>query len=132
MVVVAALSVSLTLVASASAQRARVQPIASPIVHPDRTVTFNLRAKDARTVELSGQFIKGNQPLKADDAGLWSITLGPVEPNLYPYSFIVDGVAVADPGNPHVFPNERFKSSLWTSRATSRRCTRCRTCRTAS
>jgi enterochelin esterase-like enzyme len=103
-------SFGLALAVDVSAQRA--QPIDSPIVHPDRTVTFNFKAKDAKKVELSAQFIKGNQPLTADDSGLWSITLGPIEPNLYPYSFIVDGVSVADPSNANIFPNERFKSSL--------------------
>jgi enterochelin esterase-like enzyme len=89
-----------------------VQPIESPVVHADRTVTFNYKSPKARQVELSAQFIKGNQPLKADASGVWSITLGPVEPNLYPYNFIVDGVSVADPNNQNIFPNERFKSSL--------------------
>ena len=92
----AMVSFCLALAGPASAQRPRVQPVESPVVHPDRTVTFSFKAKDARTVELSGQFIKGNQPLKADDSGLWSITLGPLEPNLYPYSFVVDGVPVDD------------------------------------
>jgi enterochelin esterase family protein len=96
----------------AKAQRQRPEPIESPIVHPDRTVTFNFRAPNARQVELSAQFIRGNQPLQTNASGLWSITLGPVEPNLYPYNFIVDGVAVADPNNVNLFPNERFKSSL--------------------
>lgn len=89
-----------------------VQPVESPVVHPDRTVTFNFKAPNAKQVELSGQFIKGNQPLKADASGLWSITVGPIEPNLYPYSFVVDGVALADPNNQAIFPNERFKNSL--------------------
>ena len=105
-------SCCLALAVTASAQPARTPPIASPVVHPDRTVTFTLRAPDARKVELSGQFMKGTQPLKADAQGVWTITVGPVEPNLYPYNFVVDGVSVADPGNPHIFPNERFKSSL--------------------
>jgi enterochelin esterase-like enzyme len=105
-------SLCLSLAVEASAQRPWVQPIESPVVHPDRTATFSIKARDARTVELSGQFMKGNQPLNADDAGLWTITVGPLEPNLYPYSFVVDGVPVADPNNPNVFPNERFKSSL--------------------
>jgi enterochelin esterase-like enzyme len=94
------------------AQAPRPQPVESPIVHPDRTVTFNLRAPNATRVELSGQFLRGNQPLTADSAGLWSITVGPVDPDLYPYNFVVDGVAVSDPGNTHLFPNERFKASL--------------------
>lgn len=102
----------LAVITDASAQRQRAPQIESPIVHPDRTVTFHFRAPNAKKVELSTQFTRGNQELKAGTNGLWSITLGPVEPNLYPYNFIVDGVSVADPNNPDLFPNERFKSSL--------------------
>lgn len=83
-----------------------------PRVHPDRTVTFSFRAPNAKKVELSGQFSKGNQPMQADTNGIWSITVGPVAPNLYPYNFVVDGVAVADPANQDLFPNEGFKASL--------------------
>jgi len=90
----------------------RIQRIESPIVHPDRTVTFNFKATTAKKVELSAQFIKELQPLEQDTSGIWSITLGPVEPDIYPYNFIVDGISVADPNNVHIFPNERFKSSL--------------------
>ena len=92
-----------------NAQRVRIE---SPIVHPDRTVTFKLKAPDANKVELSAQFVKGPQALKKDSSGVWSITLGPADPNIYPYNFIVDGVSVADPGNANIFPNEYFKSSL--------------------
>jgi len=102
----------LTLAISAQTQSARPQPVQSPVVHPDRTVTFNFQAPNAHKVELSAQFIKGNQPLQADTNGVWSITVGPVEPNLYPYNFVVDGIGVADPANQDLFPNERFKASL--------------------
>lgn len=97
---------------SAVAQTNRPAPIQSPVVRPDRTVTFRFRAPEARKVELSGQFLKGNQAMQKDEAGVWSVTVGPVEPNLYPYNFVVDGVGVADPGNQDLFPNERFKASL--------------------
>ena len=76
------------------------------------TVTFYYKASGAEKVELSGQFIHGNQALKVGEDGIWSITLGPVKPDLYPYQFIVDGVAVSDPNNKDLFPNERFKGSL--------------------
>lgn len=99
-------------VCSAPAQVPRPPQLQSPVVHPDRTVTFNLRAPNAKKVELSAQFLRGNQPLTADTNGVWSITVGPVEPNLYPYNFVVDGLGVADPGNQDLFPNERFKASL--------------------
>ena len=105
-------ALGLALTALASAQPNRTPPINSPVVHADRTVTFALRAPHAQKVELSGQFLKGNQPMQKDDAGVWSITVGPVEPNLYPYNFVVDGVGVPDPANQDVFPNERFKPSL--------------------
>ena len=94
------------------AQPARRPPIESPIVKPDRTVTFCFRAPNAKLVEVNTQFTKGNQALVKDESGDWSVTLGPVQPNLYPYHFIVDGISVADPSNLDLFPNERFKSSL--------------------
>jgi enterochelin esterase-like enzyme len=102
----------LNLILPGLGQAPRAPQIQSPEVHPDRTVTFRFRAPNAKKVELSGQFLKGNQPLTADTNGVWSGTVGPVEPNLYPYNFVVDGVGVADPANPDVFPNERFKPSL--------------------
>ena len=105
-------ALGLALAASAMAQATRLPPLESPVVHPDRTVTFSLRAPDAQKVELSGQFLKGNQLLQKDAAGVWSVTVGPVEPNLYPYNFVVDGVGVADPANQAIFPNEGFKASL--------------------
>lgn len=86
--------------------------IDSPVIHSDRTVTFRVRAPNAKQVELNGQFVSGNQPMLKDEEGVWSITLGPVEPNLYPYCFIIDGISTADPSNANVFPNERFKNSL--------------------
>jgi enterochelin esterase-like enzyme len=102
----------LALAFNAFAQAPRPPQLESPVVHPDRSVTFSFRAPNAKKVELSAQFLKANQPLQADTNGIWSITVGPIEPNLYPYNFVVDGVGVADPANQDLFPNERFKSSL--------------------
>jgi Putative esterase len=85
-------ALGLTPALDANAQRSQPQPIESPIVHPDRTVTFNFRAVGAKKVELSAQFIRDNQALTADSNGVWTITLGPVAPNLYPYNFILDNL----------------------------------------
>jgi len=38
--------------------------------------------------------------------------IGPVKPDIYPYCFVVDNIQVADPVNPLIFANERFKFSL--------------------
>jgi enterochelin esterase family protein len=104
--------IGIILPADVIAQRPWIQPIESPVVHADRTVTFSFKAQNAKKVEISSQFMKEPQALKPDTSGVWSITLGPVEPDLYPYNFIVDGVSVTDPNNANIFPNERFKSSL--------------------
>ncbi|MBN8460364.1 MAG: esterase [Verrucomicrobia bacterium] len=97
---------------SANAQMPRPQPFESPVVHADRTVTLRFAAPNAKRVELSSQFTVGNQEMRKDEAGVWSITVGPVKPDLYPYNFVVDGIGVSDPANPDLFPNERFKASL--------------------
>jgi enterochelin esterase family protein len=78
----------------------------SPDVADDRTVTFRLRAPDARAVALSGGPIllaigKGNTaiPFEKGTDGIWTLTVGPLKPNLYIYRLVVDGVAVVDPNN---------------------------------
>ncbi len=93
------------------AQNRRVSVI-SPDVHPDKTVTFNFLAPNAEKVELSVQFLSANENMVKDENGVWSITLGPVKPDIYQYNFVVDGIRVADPNNVEIFPNENFKSSL--------------------
>ena len=112
LVIIGIASFWLTLPPGASAPIQRPPQIQSPVVHADRTVSFHFRAPGAKKVEISAQFVRGNRELTKDTNGVWSIILGPVEPNLYPYNFIVDGVSVADPSNVELFPNERFKSSL--------------------
>ncbi|MDM7925949.1 MAG: alpha/beta hydrolase-fold protein [bacterium] len=87
------------------------QPV-SPQVNPDRTVVFRLAAPAAGKVQLDAQFEKGPVDMTRDTAGVWSVTVGPVEPDLYPYHFDVDGMQVADPRNQFIFPNEGFQNSL--------------------
>ena len=78
------------------------QPPQSPEVNADRTVTFRLAAPKATEVTLSGEFMKGSKPLVRDDKGVWSVTIGPIEPEIYNYNFTIDGVKMIDPGNPNV------------------------------
>ena len=84
---------------------------AQPKCHDDGTVTFNYRNDSAKSVMVDVQFA-GRKEMKRDANGLWSVTLGPAAPDMYPYCFIVDGVSVMDPENPLYFPNEGFKNSL--------------------
>lgn len=93
-------------------QPPRGPQIVSPHVHADRKVTFKYLAPTSADVKLNGQFTQGDVQMTKDSAGIWSVTLGPVKPDIYPYNFRVDGVSVMDPANAEFFPNERFKGSL--------------------
>jgi 1,4-alpha-glucan branching enzyme len=81
-------------------------------VRNDRTVTFRFLAPGAKEVKLSTQVISGQQDMTGDDTGIWSVTLGLVEPDIYPYCFIADGTLVADPKNSRIFSGEGFQNSL--------------------
>lgn len=81
-------------------------PLNSPEVHDDQTVTFRLKAPHAQKVVLSTGAIYtanglGNEPIpfiKGDD-GIWTLTIGPLKPDMYAYHFNIDGVQIADPSN---------------------------------
>jgi enterochelin esterase family protein len=77
----------------------RWQSNVSPEVHPDRRVTFRLRAPKAKEVGVNVQFQRGLQSMTNNKDGVWSVTLGPAEPDIYEYSFVVDGLQIVDPSN---------------------------------
>ena len=105
-------------VAAASLAIAQPPPadtLVSPEVQRDRKVTFRIRAPKAAQVTLFGAWMPlGTQePMTKDAAtGLWSVTVGPLAPNGYLYSFTVDGVTVADPVNPDIKLRQRTSASL--------------------
>jgi len=78
----------------------------SPEVHPDRTVTFRLRAPQATAVELVGEVLQGkaSEPMTKDDAGVWSVTIGPLPPEIWIYNFRIEGVDSPDPANISLMP----------------------------
>jgi enterochelin esterase-like enzyme len=82
----------------------RTPAVRSPEVHPDRRVTFRVYAPKATDVTVSGEFEVGAPAHKMvkDAQGVWSVTIGPVEPENYEYDFMVDGVQMLDPRNPAV------------------------------
>ena len=82
------------------------QSIISPEVHPDGRVTFRLKAPEAKEVQLHCQTVKG-AVMQKDDQGIWSFTTDPLEPDIYAYSFNVDGLHVIDPSNPLIKYNLR-------------------------
>ena len=82
----------------------RTPAVRSPEVHADRRVTFRIYAPKATEVTVSGEFEVGApaHKLTKDAQGVWSVTVGPFEPEIYEYDFIVDGVQMLDPRNPVV------------------------------
>ena len=82
----------------------RIPAVRSPEVHPDRRVTFRIYAPKATEVTVSGEFEVGApaHKLTRDAQGIWSVTIGPFEPEIYEYDFVVDGVQMLDPRNPVV------------------------------
>lgn len=82
------------------------------ICNEDGTVTFQYKNDQAKEVMVDVQFA-GRKAMQRDaQTGLWTVTLGPAAPDMYPYCFIVDGVSVMDPTCDQYFPNEGFKNSL--------------------
>ena len=82
------------------AKQPRAQaPALSPDVQADKRVTFRLRAPNASSVELHGEWTAGTIAMTKDGNGIWSATVGPLPSEVYAYSFTVDGVGIADPQN---------------------------------
>lgn len=76
--------------------------IVSPEIAPDRTVTFRLQAPDAKSVKVIGNFTQPEWAavdLTKDASGSWSAVSAALEPEMYSYQFIVDGVPAHDPKN---------------------------------
>ncbi|WPP48783.1 esterase [Catalinimonas niigatensis] len=86
--------------------------LSSPDVHVDHGITFRYYAPNAQEVMLHGEFLNEPMAMTKDDEGVWTVTVPPVQPDIYPYFFKEDGVQLADPNNPYIFANERFKRSM--------------------
>lgn len=84
-------------------------PLVSPVVNKDSSVTFSLLAPRATEVKLNGDWPKGkNVDMTRDDKGVWSVTVGPLEPELWQYTFSVDGVRMLDLMNANVVRDGLF------------------------
>ena len=86
--------------ASASiASAAATAASASPEVGADRTITLRYFAPNAKSVSAAGELDGKPHPLTRGDNGVWSVTIGPLAPDIYTYAFNVDGVTALDPLN---------------------------------
>ena len=62
---------------------------AQPSANDDGTVTFRYQNDSAKKVLVNVQFAGQKEMTRGAD-GVWSVTLGPAAPDMYPYCFIVD------------------------------------------
>jgi len=83
-------------------------------VHPDHTVTFRIYAPESKTVLLQAEgrdatpgiapeIVYGEMAgiaMQRQENGVWEHTIGPIEPGVFRYNFVVDGITVVDPRNP--------------------------------
>ena len=79
-----------------------------PRIHPDRRVSFRLRAPDAKGVKVQpggtdNGLGKGPYEMERADDGIWTVTIPPAVPGFHYYWLVVDGVQVNDPGSETFF-----------------------------
>jgi enterochelin esterase-like enzyme len=99
-----------------------IERLISPEVSASRDVTFRINAPNAQSVKLSGNWMpmvanpngQGSSrqlvELTKNANGIWSATVEAMEPELYGYSFIVDGVNTLDPANLKIARDGTFRN----------------------
>jgi enterochelin esterase family protein len=96
--------------------RATAPAVVSPQVQPDGQVTFRINAPKATEVILTGDIWKDashKEKMTKNDQGVWSVTIGPLSPDIYSYYFLLDGVQVADPVNGWIKPGVRSTANMF-------------------
>ncbi|HWC99648.1 MAG TPA: alpha/beta hydrolase-fold protein [Candidatus Sulfopaludibacter sp.] len=81
-----------------AAQPGRGPAFRSPEVSADGKVTLRLRAPNAKDVAVTG--MGERLAMQKDEQGIWTATTGVLKPDIYLYSFNVDGLSISDPANP--------------------------------
>lgn len=81
--------------------------VISPEVADDHTVIFRLYAPEAKKVSVSGEMFRSPMTIRSmdmvkDAEGIWSVKAGPFQPDLYRYTFNVDGMSISDPSNTYI------------------------------
>ena len=80
-------------------------PIISPEINGDHTVTFRIKAPEAHSVKVTGSLDGDNDfanityDMEKDNEGIWTFTTPVLPPEFYRYTFLVDGVRTVDPSN---------------------------------
>ena len=128
--------------AAAAGRGGRGPAVVSPEVLQDKRVVFRILAPRAQSVTLSAGDIpsqsagaagrgaapaaapaapaapagagRGGRPLTPNDQGVWEITVDPIPPGAFRYTFMVDGVRTLDPVNTKISESNGIETLLLT------------------
>jgi enterochelin esterase family protein len=95
------------------------QDMVSPEIHQDQSVTFRLQAPEAQEVKLTGDWmpvngwVPGSVSMTKGEEGVWTYTTPVMEPELYSYVFLVDGLRVNDPNNAFISRDVATNSNIF-------------------
>jgi len=81
----------------------------------DNNVRLSIYAPKATEITVIGDYAKvyGADKLTKADNGVWSVTVGPLTPDIYTYDFTVDGVRTLDPKNPQYKESQNNLSNIF-------------------
>ena len=107
--------------ASFAQEIGRTERIVSPEFTANNTIYFRIKAPQAKSVQLSGNWMQmvsnGDQgmtrkltDLTQGEDGVWSVKVEGLEPELYGYTFLVDGVSILDPSNFKIARDGTFRT----------------------
>lgn len=80
-----------------------------PRINSDSSVTFRIRADDAKIVRIT---TLGPYELVKGEDGFWTVTTKPLAPGFYYYAVNVDGFTTTDPGSQAFFGYNRYGSAV--------------------
>ena len=107
--------------ASFAQEIGRTERIISPEFTADNAIYFRIKAPQAKSVQLSGNWMQmvpnGDQgmtrkltDLTQGEDGVWSVKVEGLEPEIYGYTFLVDGVSTLDPSNFKIARDGTFRT----------------------
>jgi enterochelin esterase-like enzyme len=80
-----------------------------PRVHADLSVTFRVKAPEAKKVQVD---LGKLWDMERDGEGVWSVTLPPQVPGFHYYYLAIDGVRVSDPASRSFYGVGRYSSGI--------------------
>lgn len=94
--------------------------VVSPFVNDDGTVLLKIYAPKAESVKVEADWMPpngwylGNKKMTKTKSGIWEYLTPVLPPDLYKYSFLVDGINLTDPSNTFIVRDATANKSAFT------------------